>query len=382
MGYRALRRRLRSAWHWLNSSEHTFSSMLVSGVLVAGFLLWIDWLQWSSLAASATKPVSFLRPRAISDAVGILSGLSAVAIGAQVLARTYQTDPENSAQEIARRELLGYIVQIGAFASVITGTYAAVHQFVSGFPDVASLIAVFAFVASNCAVTIDAASRIRLQGKVAVQQQIIRARRNLSHFRRRRLPRANRRNKNQALWVAWQVISSASPGIVLAAPSLGKPLTLGQALAITGMVVVATAIIFTAFIALMRELLKPDFSDRLSAVLMALMGITPVLLLSLTTAVESATGGAAVLVVSTTPILTGWISLRTRIAPRQHASPQKAWLLGSDWWPGALVRVAVSTILRRSLLRTTKTLQSLKNELRDHEITPDPAATVTLTTTQ
>jgi hypothetical protein len=199
MGPRAARRKLRCAWQWLNASEHTFSTILISGVLVAGFLLWSDWLQWNNLADSATKPVSFLRPRAIADTIGILSGLSAVAIGAQVLARTYQTDPENSVQEIARRELLGYIVLTGAFASVITGTYAAVPQFVSGAPDVASLIAVFAFVASNCVVTIDAASRIRLQGKVAVEQQIIRARRNLSHFRRRRLPRTNGRNKNQAM---------------------------------------------------------------------------------------------------------------------------------------------------------------------------------------
>ena len=92
-GYRAFRRRLRSVWKWLNLSEHTFSSMLISGVLFACFLLWGDWLQWNNLAASDTRPASFLRPRAISDTIGILSGLSAVAIGVQVLARTYQTDP-------------------------------------------------------------------------------------------------------------------------------------------------------------------------------------------------------------------------------------------------------------------------------------------------
>ncbi|MGK3954896.1 hypothetical protein ACLKOZ_01770 [Arthrobacter sp. R4] len=109
--------------------------MLISGVLFACFLLWGDWLQWNNLAAPDTRPASFLRPRAISDTIGILSGLSAVAIGVQVLARTYQTDPENSVEEIARRELLGYIVLTGAFASVITGTYAAVTQIVSGFPD-------------------------------------------------------------------------------------------------------------------------------------------------------------------------------------------------------------------------------------------------------
>jgi hypothetical protein len=347
-------------------------------VLVAGFFLWGEWLQWNNLPASAAKPASFLRPRAILDAIGTLSGLSAVAIGVQVLARTYQTDPENSAEEIARRELLGYIVLTGAFASVITGTYAAVPQFVSGLPDVASLIAVFAFVASNCVVTIDAAARIRLQGKVAVEQQIIRARRNLSHFRRRRLPQAKWRNKNRAVWVAWQLISCAAPGIVLTALSVGKPLTVGQVLAIAGMVVTATAIVFAAFIWLTREFRKPDVSDRLSAALMALMGITLVLLLWLTIAAESEMGGAAVLVVSTTPILTGWISLRTRFAPRQHASPQKAWLLSSDWWPGAWllssdwwpgawVRIVVSGNLRRSLLRTSKTLRSLKKELRDHD---------------
>lgn len=368
-GYRAVRRSLGSVWKWLNLSEHTFSSILVSGVLVASFLLWGDWLQWNNLATSETRPVSFLRPRAISDTIGILSGLSAVAIGVQVLARTYQTDPENSAEELARRELLGYVVLTGAFASVITGTYAAVPQFVSGFPDVASLMAVFAFVATNCVVTIDAAARIRLQGKVAVEQQIIRARRNMSHFRRRRLPKAKRKDKGRVAWVAWQLFSCASPGIVLTALSVGRPLNMAQVLAIAGMVVTATAVVFAAFIWLRCEFLKPDVSDRLSAALMALMGITLVLLLWLTVAVESEVGGAAVLAVSTTPIWTGWIGLRTRFAPRQHASPQRAWLLSSDWWPGALVRVVVSGVLRRSLLRTTKTLLSLKKELKEHNTT-------------
>lgn len=367
MGYRAVRRRLRSVWKWLNLAEHTFSSMLISGALIACFLLWGDWLQWNNLAASDTKPASFLRPRAISDTIGILSGLSAVAIGVQVLARTYQTDPENSAEEIARRELLGYIVLTGAFASVITGTYAAVPQIVSGFPDLASLIAVLAFVASNCVVTIDAAARIRLQGKVAIEQQIIRIRRNLSHFRRRRLPKAKRKNKYRAVWVAWQLLSCASPGIVLTAIAVRRPLTVGLVLAIAGMAVTATAIVFAACIWLTCEYRKPDVSDRISAALMAVMGITVVLLLSLTVAVESEVGGAAVLAVSTTPILTGWISLRTRFAPRQHASPQRAWLLSSDWWPGALARVVVSGILRRALLRTTKTLRSLKKELTEHD---------------
>lgn len=366
-GYRAFRRRLRSVWKWLSLSEHTFSSMLISGVLFACFLLWGDWLQWNNLVASDTRPASFLRPRAISDTIGILSGLSAVAIGVQVLARTYQTDPENSVEEIARRELLGYIVLTGAFASVITGTYAAVTQIVSGFPDLASLIAVLAFVASNCVVTVDAAARIRLQGKVAVEQQIIRARRNLSHFRRQRLPQANRKIKCRVAWVAWQLTSCAVPGMVLTAIAVGRPLSPGQTLAIAGMVLAATAIVFAAFIWLTREFRKPDVSDRLSAALIALMGITLVLLLCLTVVVKSEVGGAAVLAVSTTPIVAGWISLRTRFASRQHASPQRAWLLSSDWWPGALVRVVLSGILRRSLLRTTKTLRSLKKELREHD---------------
>ena len=377
----ALRRRLRPAWKWLNLSEHTFSSILISGVLVACFLLWGDWLQWNNLAASETKPASFLRPRDISDTIGILSGLSAVAIGVQVLARTYQTDPENSAEEIARRELLGYIVLTGAFASVITGTYAAAHQFASGFPDMASLVAVLAFVASNCVVTIDAAARIRLHGKVAVEQQIIRARRNLSHFRRQRLPKAQPKNKCRAVWVAWQLFSCASPGIVLTVIAVGRPLSAGQILAIAGMVVTATAIVLAAFIWLMREFRKPDVSDRISAGLLALMGITIVLLLWLSIAVDSDVGGAAVLAVSTTPIVTGWISLRTRLAPRQHASPQRAWLLSSDWWPGALVRVVVSGVLRRSLLRTAKALRSLKKalrETRDECSLSDPAVTVAL----
>lgn len=167
--------------------------------------------------------------------------------------------------------------------------------------------------------------------------------------------------------MAWQLLSSASPGIVLGVASVGRPLTTGQMLAITGMVMVATALIFAAYIALMREFLKPDVSDRLSATAIALVGFILVLLLFLTITVESAIGGAAILIISAMPVLIGWISLLTRITPREHASPQRAWLLDSEWWPGAVVRVVLSGILRRSLLRTTRTLRSLKKELRDHE---------------
>ncbi|MGK3954897.1 hypothetical protein ACLKOZ_01775 [Arthrobacter sp. R4] len=110
--------------------------------------------------------------------------------------------------------------------------------------------------------------------------------------------------------MAWQLTSCAVPGMVLTAIAVGRPLSPGQTLAIAGMVLAATAIVFAAFIWLTREFRKPDVSDRLSAALIALMGITLVLLLCLTVVVKSEVGGAAVLAVSTTPIVAGWISLQ------------------------------------------------------------------------
>ncbi|NJC23981.1 hypothetical protein BJ994_003057 [Arthrobacter pigmenti] len=373
-----MKRRISGWWKAALRPGYSVGRFAFIGLAMTGFITWASWEVWRNTPEWMARAADFVPGVELEIGLTALIGYSAIAIGLQIKARSEDKKgrPEFSKQSMRDRKLIDGMF-LGSTAMVIVCWLTVLGLLMTSPPRYGLILFVSALTYLSCLATVDALERIDAGGLPQYYQDVRKARRTLSYYRRIRTPSTVWPTLTRGSRAFYAVSNILLAGLPATAVNLSIYLIIDWSVAglnlrvmlwVYGTAVILAGGTMAVYFYFATQVRSPDFTTRVGARLMAL-ALSILLGLTVVTWIIGegrSLGSYFVTVSSISPIIFTWLSLRWTKESLDRGN--RLWLIRSDWWPGGLVRVLVSRHVHRATVDAQENLNKQKELQRDAEL--------------